>query len=355
MRKSRHWIRDTILTICILAICFGISIMMQNFFSIPEQVTTTFAFGVFLISVLTNGYIYGLLAAFASVLLVNYAFTFPYFALDFLIPVNFMSAVAMSVIAVLTSTLTTKLKHAEAMKAESEKERMRANLLRAISHDLRTPLTTIYGSSAAILENGDQLTPDQTKKLLKGIREDSQWLMQMVENLLSITRIDTSQVQITKIPTALDELVDSVIVKFRKRYPEYKLLLELPSEPVIIPMDAMLLQQVLINLLENAVLHGKGLTQILLRITLVDDQARFEVLDDGCGIAPERLPHIFTGLYTDIGNTLPVDHAKRNAGIGLSVCATIVRAHGGSITAENLPAGGARFCFTLTTEETSDE
>ena len=353
MQTKRVWIRDGALTVVILAACFGASILMQNHFAIPEQVTTTFAFGVFLISLLTSGYLYGLCAAFASVLLVNYAFTFPYFAVDFLIPTNFISAVVMTVIAVLTSALTTKLKRAEAMKAESEMERMRANLLRAISHDLRTPLTTIYGSSTTLLENGDRLTPEQTDRLLKGIQEDAQWLVQMVENLLSVTRIDSGNVQLAKTPTALDELMDAVIVKFRKRYPQQALQLELPGELVIIPMDPLLIQQVLANILENAVLHGKNLTKILLRVTLEDGWAVFEVSDDGCGIAPERLPHVFTGLYEEKGR--PADHAKRNAGIGLSVCATIIRAHGGTIAAENIPGGGARFRFTLKTEEMSDE
>ena len=351
--KNSTWIRDTVLTIVILGICFCASILMQNYFQIPEQVTTTFAFGVYLISLLTSGYLYGLLASLSSVLLVNYAFTFPYFAVDFLIPSNFFSAVVMAVISVCTSALTTKLKRAEAMKAESEKERMRANLLRAISHDLRTPLTTIYGSSAALRENGAQLSPEQSDRLLKGIQEDAQWLVQMVENLLSITRIDTSNVQIGKTPTALDELIDAVIVKFRKRYPDQKLLLELPKELVIIPMDAMLIQQVLINLLENAVLHARGLTKLELRVSQTDGWATFDVIDDGCGITPERLPHLFTGLYDD--SQRPADHSKRNAGIGLSVCATIIRAHGGTITAQNIPGGGARFCFTLKTEEMSDE
>lgn len=353
MQTDRFWLRNTALTIMILAACFGASILMQNFFDIPEQVTTTFAFGVFLISLLTPGYLYGLAAALVSVLLVNYAFTFPYFVVDFSIRANFFSAIVMTVIAVLTGTLTTKLKQAEAMKAESEKERMRANLLRAISHDLRTPLTTIYGASTTILENRERLTEAQTTKMLKSIQEDSHWLMQMVENLLSITRIDAGNVQLNKIPTALDELMDAVIVKFRKHYPQQTLQLELPNELVIIPMDALLIQQVLINILENAMQHAKGLTKILLRVTHNNGWATIEILDDGCGIAPERLSHVFTGLYDE--KERPADHAKRNAGIGLSVCATIIRAHGGTITAENLPGGGARFCFTLQTEEMTDE
>jgi len=353
MQNHTFRLRDMLIFLLIMTLCFLSSLLMQNMFHIPEQVTTTFAFAVFLTSLLTDGYFWGLAASAASLLLVNYAFTFPYFELNFTIPSNFYSAVVMALIAVLTSALTTKVKRQEAMRAEAEKEIMRANLLRAISHDLRTPLTTIYGSSAALRENGDSLTPEQKDKMLRGIETDAQWLVRMVENLLSITRMDHGNVRIATVPTAADELVDAVLVKFHKRYPNQHVLLELPEDPVFIPMDCMLMEQVLINLLENAVQHAKGMTRVLLRITVAGDAATFEILDDGCGIPEERLPHLFSGYY--MPGELVADNTRHNAGIGLSLCATIIRAHGGFITAENIPTGGAVFRFTLNTEEMTDE
>ena len=353
MPRLKFRLRDLAVFAGILVLCFCASVLMQDVFDIPEQVTTTFAFGVFLISLLTEGFFWGVGAALISVVLVNYAFTFPYFALNFMIPSNFYSAVVMAVIAVLTGTLTTQVKHQEAVKAEAEMEKMRANLLRAVSHDLRTPLTTIYGSSSALRENGDTLTEEQKDKMLLGIQEDARWLTGMVENLLSITRMDSGSVRLNMVSTALDELVDSALVKFHKHYPDQKVLLELPEELVLIPMDAMLIQQVLVNLLENAVRHGKGLSRILLRVTQEKEKAVFEVSDDGCGIAADRLAKLFSGVYTQ--QELPADNSKRNAGIGLSLCATIIRAHGGTISAENAPEGGAVFRFTMNTEEMPDE
>ena len=353
MKRKHHLIYDTAVTMGILALCFVASILMQSVFKIPEQVTTTFAFGVFLVSLVTEGYFFGLAAAFASVLLVNYAFTFPFFAINFLIPSNFYSAVVMAVIAVLTSALTTKIKRQEAMKAESEMERMRANLLRAISHDLRTPLTTIYGACTTLRDQGDLLTQEQKDQMLLGVQEDAQWLTRMVENLLSVTRIDAAQVQLNKTLTAADELIDSVLVKFHNRYPAQKVELELPEELILIPMDALLVEQVLLNILENAVQHGGGVTRLRLRVSRQEDMALFEIADNGGGIAPERLPTVFSGLY--VPKDRPADNARRNAGIGLSVCATIIRAHGGTITAENIPEGGARFRFSLKTEETTED
>jgi len=320
----------------------------QYVFDVWEHITTIFVFAVFLISLFTKGYLYGVLAAFASTAAVNYAFTFPYFAINFAIPVNLISGIVMIAIAVLTSALTTKLKQHEALKAEGEKERMRANLLRAVSHDLRTPLTTIYGSSTTLLENSDAMTWEQKEKILTGIKEDSQWLVRMVENLLSITRIDSGQVKITKTPTVLEELIDSVILKLKKRYPGQRIELDIPDEVIVIPMDAILMEQVMVNILENAVQHAQGMTRLTLRVYMQGGKAVFEIMDDGCGIQPKRLETLFTGYY--VPDNAPSDSRKKNAGIGLSVCATIIKAHGGSIKAENLKTGGAVFRFSLDTE-----
>lgn len=353
MTLSRLRMRDILLCVCILGLCFGISILMQEVFDIPEQITTTFAFAVFLISLLTDGYFWGLCAAVVSMLLVNYAFTFPFFEFNFVIPSNFYSALVMALIAVLTSTLTTKIKVQETMKAEAEKEKMRTNLLRAISHDLRTPLTTIYGSSAALRENADTLTQQQKDQMLLGIQEDAQWLVRMVENLLSVTRMDSGNVQIFTVDTAVDELLDSALLKFQKRYPQQKVFLDLPQEPVLISVDCMLMEQVILNLLENAVQHAAGFTKLLLQVRTQGQQVIFEIIDDGCGIPSDRLSRLFTGCLTP--GEQPVDSAKRNAGIGLSLCATIIRAHGGKIEAENNPSGGATFRFTLQMEDVTDE
>jgi two-component system sensor histidine kinase KdpD len=209
---------DFLITTAILVSAFFISVVFQNVFGINEHVSTLFAFAVFLISLLTKGYVFGIVSAFIGTLAINYAFTFPYFAFNFTIPVNLISAIVMVTIALLTSALTTQNKHHQQIKAESEKERMRANLLRSVSHDIRTPLTTIYGSAATLVDNNEVLSEAQKLKMLESIKQDSDWLVRMVENLLSITRIDSGNVKLTKTPTVVDELVDSVLTKFKKRY-----------------------------------------------------------------------------------------------------------------------------------------
>ena len=351
--KKRTILKDIAITVFILVVAFVISVSFQNVFGIDEQITTLFAFAVFLISLLTNGYVYGIISSCVSTLAINYAFTFPFFAFDFITPVNLISAVVMITIALLTGALTTKVKRNEEIRLESEKERMRANLLRAVSHDIRTPLTTIYGSAVTLLENGDSLSPDQRKLMLQSIQNDSVWLVRMVENLLSVTRLDSDNVKIAKVPTVLDDLIASVLVKFKKRYAAQMVLLSMPEDILIVPMDAMLIEQVLVNLLENAVMHGEGMTKLELRVYAEDQQAVFEVRDNGCGIPKEKLQDLFIGFYEQKEGS--VDSHKKNTGIGLSVCATIVSAHGGMISAENLPDGGALFRFTLRLEETVNE
>lgn len=348
-KKAKQCIKDSALTLLLFAFSFAISMLMQNVLDIAEHITTLFVFAVFIISLATSSILYGIFATVASVITINYVFTPPYFHMDFSVRESIFSAIVMLIISFLTSTLTTKLKSWQAVKAESEKERMRANLLRAVSHDIRTPLTTIYGASSSIIENYDKLSDAQKQRMAVSIKEDSEWLIRMVENLLSITRIDSGKVKLIKTPTVLEELIDSVLLKFRKRYPSTAVELSLPEALVLIPMDAVLIEQVIINILENAVHHAEGFTRLSLRVFVIDQKAIFEIEDDGCGIDSEKLDIIFLGYNDKFHDTS--DTQKRNAGIGLSVCSTIVKAHGGSITAQNARSGGAIFRFSLPTME----
>ena len=220
-----------------------------------------FLLAVFFVSMYTDGYWWGVAGSVISVLAVNFAFRTPYFAFNFTIPENIFSGVVMLVVSFMTSTLTTRIKKQEQLRMESETEKMRANLLRAVSHDLRTPLTSIYGACSTVIDNYDSLGREQKIKLLSEACADAQWLNRMVENLLSVTRIDADGVAIQKTPTVLEELVDTVLVRFQKLHPGVPVEVKLPDDFIVIPMDSMLIQQVLTNLLENAVLHAKGMTQ----------------------------------------------------------------------------------------------
>ena len=351
--KSRQIPTNFLISIGILAAGFGISLLLQSISSSPELVSLVFVLAVFLISLWTQGYLWGILSSMASVLIDNFIFTFPYFAFDFLTTENLIAALVMLAVAIITSTLTTQIKEQERIKADTEKEKMRGNLLRAISHDLRTPLTTIYGSTSAIIENYDSLSRSQQIRLLSDIQEDSQSLIRMVENLLSVTRVNGEVVRIRKSETVLEELIDSVLLRFHKMYPNQEVQICIPDDFISIPMDALLIQQVLVNLLENAVLHAHGMTVLTLQVRTRGSNAIFEVADNGCGISKNQLGDLFSGQLYKKETTS--DGCRTGMGIGLSVCAAIITAHGGTITAENRSEGGALFRFTLEMEEPDEQ
>lgn len=351
--KCKSFIRNGLLTAGVLLTALVVSFALEYLLSVESLISDVFILGVFIIALCTPGYCWSIAASFLSVLAVNFVFTFPYFAFNFFIPENMTSALIMLIVAIMTGTLTRKIRETERTRAEIERERMRANLLRAVSHDLRTPLTTIYGSCSTVIENYDSLDRGQKLKLLGEIREDSEWLIRMVENLLSVTRIDGDKVQVTKTSTVLDELIDTVLVKFKKRYPGQNVLVSIPDEFISIPMDAMLIEQVLMNILENAVLHAEGMTELILRVGIEGSEAVFEVSDNGCGIPKDKLGELFTG-YIERSES-PTDGKRSNMSIGLSVCYAIIRAHGGRIWAENRKSGGASFFFTLETEENCEQ
>ena len=349
MKKEKLRLADCLFSFAMMSLAFGASLLVKLVFNTPSLIPMIFVMGVFQISLKTEGYFWGVSASLASVLAVNYAFTFPYYAIDLITPESLFSAVVMLLVSIATSALTTQIKVQEKIKAEIEKERMRANLLRAVSHDLRTPLTSIYGASSTVVENYDTLSREQQIKLLGEVRDDAQWLIRMVENLLSVTRIDAGKTRITKQPVVLEELIDTVVVKFRKHYPGYEVRVDMPDDFITVPMDVMLIQQVMVNLLENAVVHAVGMTQLQLQITQKQNKIWFEIRDNGCGIPEERMENLFQGYQSR--EDVPADGSRHNMGIGLSVCAAIVRAHGGEIQAVNNPEGGASFRFWLELEE----
>lgn len=352
MRPKGHFLHGLCYWLVFLLAAFLLGLLLQTGLNIQNVTPMIFSLAVFCIALTTRSYFWGISASLASALIVNYAFAYPFFDFDFSIPENLSSALVLTAVTCVAGTLTARIRRQEVQEAEASQEIAKAQLLRAVSHDLRTPLTTIYGSASAILENHDKLSPEQQLTLLGEIRAEADWLTRMVENLLSITRVDQSGVSLNKKTIVLDELVDTVLVKFQKRYPKQEVHVLLPEEFICIPMDPMLIQQVLSNLLENAVQHAEGMKTLTLRVYSRGMDAVFEVEDDGNGIPPELLPKLF---HAQISTPAFSSDGHRSMGIGLSVCAAIIRAHGGEISAENAQNGGALFRFTLRMEDSSHE
>ena len=236
----------------------------------------------------------------------------------------------------------------EQMLIESEKEKMRSNLLRAISHDLRTPLTGILGASSAILEHSKSLDTQTQHKLIANIKEDSQWLIRLVENLLSITRIKEGSMNVVKTHEAAEEIVAEAISRTRKLFPDRRIVAKVPDALLMVPMDATLIEQVIINLLENAIKHSPDNSVIKVEVRKDGDFALFEVINHGEGIAEEDFPYLFESY---VPNGKRTSDSARGMGIGLSICMSIIKAHKGEMIASNKGQGGAVFQFKLPLEE----
>jgi two-component system sensor histidine kinase KdpD len=232
-------------------------------------------------------------------------------------------------------------------KMEVERERLRGNLLRAMSHDLRTPLTGILGATTTILDHGNVLDKDVQRKLLQSVHEDASWLMDAIENILAITRMDEGKVELKKTMEAVEEVVAEAVSRM-KLTATHTIKIRIPDELIMLPMDGILIEQVLVNLLDNAVKYTPDGSTVEIKTRLASDKVVFEVSDNGNGIAEEDLPFIFNRFYTTAARK---DTERRGTGLGLAICKSVVTAHGGEISAFNNPAGGATFKFELPAKE----
>lgn len=344
---GKRTLRNILITLTILAAAAVICFFLQQSVGTEAHAPLLFVLAVLFISRFTDGYGYGIFSAMASVIAVNYIFTYPYFAFNFTITGYPLTFLVMLAVALSVSALTTQIKNQEKLRLESEKEKMRANLLRAVSHDIRTPLTSIAGSASVILENQDALSQDKVMELVANIKEEAQWLVRMVENLLSITRMNAENAKIDKQEELAEEVISAAVSKFKKRFPGIETEVYVPDEILLVPMDATLIEQVLVNLLENSVIHGRTTSRIRIQVSKQEEMAVFSVEDNGGGIEESVLPVIFDGNLVARGES---SDNKRNMGIGLSVCKSIIKAHRGNMRAENREEGGARMIFTLPME-----
>lgn len=305
--------------------------------------TPVFILAVALIARLTDGYIYGIAASLVSTFCVNYMFTYPFWQFDVTLTGYPLTFVMMLVVSVIISALTTQIKRQEQLRFEADREKMHANLLRAIAHDIRTPLASIVGASSALREQS--LSGEDRAALLDGIYRDARWLVRVTENLLSVTRFSGGDVALRKTDEVLEEIIGSAILKYRRASDALPVQVEQPEQLLIVPMDGVLIEQVLINLFDNVSAHAGTASGIWLRVLCERDRVTLRVEDDGEGIPTNLLPTLFDGGAHQKGQNRSDD--RRSMGIGLSVCRSIVCAHGGDMEAGRSTHGGAAISFYL--------
>ena len=356
VRKNHK--RDFLIFLSVFIVTTAIALALREVVekNYDTNMAIFYILGIILVARYTDGYVWGALFDVLSILSVNYFFTYPYQGFNLTIegyPVTFAS---MLVIYLISSAMTTNMKKQSMILAkqekqlmEAQKEKMRANLLRAISHDLRTPLTGIIGNSESYLRMEGSMTDEEKRTIVENIENDASWLLNMVENLLSVTRINNTTAKVTKYIESVDEVVSSAVARFRKRFPGAELRVFLPDRVVMVMMDAMLIEQVLINILQNAYTHAKSVKPVELRVTEDDKRVWFFIKDYGIGIDEKKIETIFDGEdYLKDQDSKADGH--KGMGIGLSICKTIVSAHGGDIKARNHNEG-SEFYFYLPKEK----
>ena len=234
------------------------------------------------------------------------------------------------------------------MEQTARQEALRADLLRSISHDLRTPLTSISGNAAILMERGEALTADKRRSLAGAVYDDAQWLINLVENLLSITRIENGTIRLNRQPELLDDIFQEALAHLDRAAERHHIAVELPDDLLMAEMDARLIVQVLINLLNNAIKYTPEGSRITLSARAEGGMVRVSVADDGPGIREDAKPKLFQMFYTE-GKA--GGDSRRGLGLGLALCRSIVNAHGGTIGVADNPPHGSCFTFTLPVSE----
>lgn len=233
---------------------------------------------------------------------------------------------------------------------QAENERFRANLLRAVSHDLRTPLTSISGSASSILNN--KFDEETKKKLTSDIYDDSVWLINLVENLLSVSRLDNGNVKLDTEPQLIEEIINEALEHVNRKILEYKVKVNLKDDLLMVDVDVRLIVQVVINILDNAIKYTEIGTKIKINIFTKGKMVIVEVIDSGEGISKQNQECIFDMFFTVNENK---SDSRRGLGLGLALCKSIINAHGGEIYVRNNKPHGTVIGFTLSQVEVNNE
>ena len=320
---------------------------------IPEaNIIAVYILGVLIISIITSSWMYSFLASVISVLAFNFLFTIPRFTLRAYDPSYPVTFGIMFLVALITGSLASRMKEYARESAQAamqiEKEQLRADLLRSISHDLRTPLTSISGNASNLLSNENEFSQETRMQIYGDIYDDSMWLIKLVENLLSVTRIEDGRMDLRMSAELMDEVIAEAMRHTDRNRDGRKIEVSSDEEFILGKMDARLIVQVVINLVDNAVKYTPEGAQIRIHTGKKDGMVVVSISDTGPGIPDEQKSKVFDMFYT--GTNRAAD-GRRSLGLGLGLCRSIIRAHGGEIWVSDNKPQGAVFTFTLPAEE----
>lgn len=236
----------------------------------------------------------------------------------------------------------------QAIEMETQQERLRSNLLRAVSHDLRTPLTGICGNAGVLMEKSGVLSEEKKQEIYRSVYDDAMWLVNLTENLLSITRIENGTLALRMEAELVEDVIYEALRHLGRNAKEHKISVELQDDLLMAQMDVRLIVQVIINIVNNALKYTPTGSEVKICAEKKGNQAQISISDNGPGIPKESKEHLFDMFYT-VSTGKSDNH--RGLGLGLSLCKSIVLAHGGEITVTDHVPHGAVFSFTLPLKE----
>ena len=234
---------------------------------------------------------------------------------------------------------------AQASQVRMEAERLRNSLLSSVSHDLRTPLATITGAATTMLESESRLDERTQHELLESIRDEADRLNRLVHNLLEMTRLESGALELRREWHPLEEVIGAALGRLAKSLGARRVTVSVPPDLPLVSIDDVLIEQVFVNLLDNALKYTPADSAIRIIVTATDQSITAEVADHGPGLPKGQEARVFEKFYR------AAPDGRRGAGLGLAICRGIVLAHGGRIWAHNLPEGGVAFLFTLPLSE----
>ncbi|MBQ3848033.1 MAG: sensor histidine kinase KdpD [Clostridia bacterium] len=263
---------------------------------------------------------------------------------------SFESSVADSIIGegALTIERNRTAREKEKSDLRAKNERLRSNLLRSISHDLRTPLTSISGNASNLLSNYQALDSETRTQMFTDIYDDAQWLISLVENLLFVTRMEDGTVKVNTSAQLIEEVIDEALRHLGRKKTEHNITVKYEQELLLAKIDARMIIQVVINIVDNAIKYTPPGSDIVITAGRSGDLIRVSIADNGAGISDSEKEQVFEMFFT--GNSSVAD-SRRSLGLGLALCRAIIRAHGGELTlSDNIPHGSV-FTFTLQSGE----
>jgi two-component system sensor histidine kinase KdpD len=293
-----------------------------------------------------------LLASVLSVAAFDFFFIPPYYHFAVASAHYLLTFAIMLIVALVISGLTVRLRaqvetahkladEARSAEVRAETERLRSSLLSSVSHDLRTPLATITGAVSTVLESGERLDPTTRRELLESARDEAERLNRLVHNLLQMTRLESGTFRLHTDWHPMEEVIGAALGRCASRLGDRPITTRIPADLPLVAIDDVLIEQVLMNLLDNALKYSPAGTPLAIAVGTTNGVVNVEVADQGPGVPPGEERRVFEKFYRGEAGR------GRGAGLGLAICQGIVRAHGGAIHAENLPSGGLAVRFTL--------